>query len=45
MLINRAAIRVWKGMFAFQLFAVAKPLPTIDDLLDDTLQHTAECSS
>jgi len=44
LLINRAAIRLWRGMFAYQLFAVAKPLPTIDNLLEDTMKHTAACS-
>ena len=44
MLINRAAIRIWKGMFAYQLFAVIKPLPTIDSLLEDTMKNTAGCS-
>jgi glycosyltransferase involved in cell wall biosynthesis len=42
--VNRAAIRVCKGMFSFQIFAVAKPLPTIENLLEDTMQHTAGCS-
>ena len=44
LLINRMAIRIWKGMFSYQLFAVAKPLPTIDNLLEDTMKHSAERS-
>lgn len=43
MWVNRAAIRIWKGMFSYQLFAVVKPQPTIDRLLCDTVTHTNEC--
>lgn len=41
--INRAAIRIWRGMFSYQLFAVVKPIPTVDTLLHATVQHTEEC--
>ncbi|UCD53151.1 MAG: methyltransferase domain-containing protein, partial [Phycisphaerales bacterium] len=40
MIVNRAAIRLWKGMFSYQIFAVVKPLPTVENLLHDTKQHT-----
>ena len=45
MSVNQAAIRVWKGMFSFQLFAVVKPLPTVDSLLEETMQHSSACSN
>jgi glycosyltransferase involved in cell wall biosynthesis len=41
--INRAAIRLWRGMFSYQLFARVKPLPTVESLLHDTVQHTQKC--
>lgn len=42
--LNQTAIRICKGLFSFQIFAVVKPLPTIDGLLEDTMKHTMECS-
>jgi hypothetical protein len=30
-------------MFSYQLFAAVKPIPTIETLLHDTVQHTEEC--
>lgn len=43
--INQVAIRVCKGLFSFQIFAVVKPLPTIGSLLEATMQHTTKCSA
>jgi glycosyltransferase involved in cell wall biosynthesis len=41
--INAMAICLWKRMFSYQIFALVKPLPTVDSLLQDTMQHTQEC--
>jgi len=35
LLINRALIAVSKGLFAYQIAVIAKPLPTLEHLLDD----------
>jgi glycosyltransferase involved in cell wall biosynthesis len=39
------AIKVSRGLFAYQMFMVVRPLPTLDQLLADTHRHTAEKSS
>jgi SAM-dependent methyltransferase len=39
--INSALIRIWRGLFAYQVFLVATPLPTVDALLDDSIAASA----
>jgi glycosyltransferase involved in cell wall biosynthesis len=39
--INSALIRIWRGLFAYQVFLVATPLPTVDALLDDSIEASA----
>jgi hypothetical protein len=34
---NSALIRLSKGLFAYQVFLVATPLPTVDTLLDHSI--------
>lgn len=43
LVMNQIAIRVCKGLFSYQIFAVVKPLPGIEDLLEDTRQHSRDC--
>jgi SAM-dependent methyltransferase len=38
-------IRVSKGLFAYQIFLVARPLPTIHTLLGETERHSSEKAS
>jgi len=38
-------IKVWRRLFAYQIFVVARPLPTLDTLLADTRRHSAEKSA
>jgi len=33
--INRALLSVWKALFSYQIFVVARPLPTLEHLLED----------
>jgi hypothetical protein len=35
LLINRALIAISKGLFSYQIAVIAKPLPTLEHLLDD----------
>jgi hypothetical protein len=39
--INSALIRIWRGLFAYQVFLVATPLPTVEALLDDSIAASA----
>ena len=43
--INSALIRIWRGLFAYQVFLVATPLPTVDALLDDSIEVSASKKS
>lgn len=45
MMLNRGGIWFWKAMFSYQIFAVAKPLPTLEMMLHGTIQHTNVCLS
>jgi hypothetical protein len=39
--INKALIRVSRGMFSYQIFAVAQPVPSLDYLLLDAQEQSA----
>ena len=39
--LNAALIRISKGLFSYQVFLVATPLPTVDALLDDSIEASA----
>jgi glycosyltransferase involved in cell wall biosynthesis len=39
--VNAAMIRLSRGMFAYQMFFVVEPLPSLDYLLDRAEQHSA----
>ena len=39
--LNAALIRLSRGLFAYQVFLVATPLPTVDALLDDSIEASA----
>ena len=39
--LNAALIRLSRGVFAYQVFLVATPLPTVDALLDDSIEASA----
>jgi hypothetical protein len=38
-------IRVSLGLFAYQIFAVVRPLPTLPTLMRDARRHSAQRSS
>jgi glycosyltransferase involved in cell wall biosynthesis len=38
---NSLLIRLWRGMFSYQVLLVASPLPTVDALLDDAVAGSA----
>jgi len=38
--LNRLAIRVWRGFFAYQIFFRARKRPTLKDLLRDAHEHS-----
>lgn len=42
LLLNLLAARVWRGMFSYQIYAEAEPLPTLEKLLQDAVRHAAE---
>jgi glycosyltransferase involved in cell wall biosynthesis len=37
--LNSVLVRLWRNLFAYQIFVVARALPTIASLLDDARQH------
>lgn len=39
--LNSALIRISRGLFAYQAFAIVSPLPTVDALLDDSIAGSA----
>jgi glycosyltransferase involved in cell wall biosynthesis len=39
--LNSLLIRISRGLFAYQVFLVASPLPTVDALLDDSISTSA----
>ena len=41
MIINRALIRVCRGLFSYQIFVHAQALPTVDHLLSETISNSA----
>jgi glycosyltransferase involved in cell wall biosynthesis len=43
-LLSELLARCWKKMFAYQIWIVAKPLPTMDRLLRDSRQHARALS-
>lgn len=43
--INAALIRVSKGLFAYQVFAIVSPLPTVEALLDYSIAGSARKAS
>jgi SAM-dependent methyltransferase len=43
--LNAALIRLSRGLFAYQVFLVATPLPTVDALLDDSIEASASKKS
>ena len=45
MKIQALLIRVSRGLFAYQMFMVVRPLPTVQTLMRDAHQHSAERSS
>ena len=40
MIINRLLIRVARGLFSYQILVVAKPLPSLDAILEHTRSHS-----
>ena len=42
---QRFLIKISRGLFAYQMFMVVKPLPTLDTLLADTHRHSAAKAS
>ena len=36
--INELLIRLWKGLFAYQIFLVARPTPSLEALLEDSIE-------
>ncbi len=40
--VNSILIRLSRGLFAYQVFMVASPLPTVDSLLDDSIDGSAD---
>ena len=45
MRVQSLLIRVSRGLFAYQIFVVARPLPTLPTLMRDAQRHSAERSS
>jgi glycosyltransferase involved in cell wall biosynthesis len=43
--VNAALIRVARGLFAYQIFALVSPLPTVEALLDDSIAASADKAS
>ncbi len=43
--LNLAAIRVWRGMFSFQIFVVADTTPDLDFLIQDAERHSIEVAT
>ncbi len=41
MRLNKALIRLSRGLFSYQIFIVVQPLPTLDYLLQDALEKSA----
>jgi glycosyltransferase involved in cell wall biosynthesis len=42
--LNQSLIRISKGLFSYQILVVASPKPTVDALLDRTIEKSAERS-
>ena len=45
MRLQSLAMKLSRGLFAYQMLMVVRPLPTVDTLLADTHRHSAEKSS
>jgi hypothetical protein len=42
--LNEALIRLSKPVFSYQMYFAARPLPTVDNLLDVSIGHSETCA-
>lgn len=43
--INRILLRIWPRVFSYQMYCEATPLPTVDQLLERTIEHSRKTVS